>query len=189
MDKIIQPSIDDPSGWGAVPALNGNVIYSEPGVDPVTGVPTPSATQEQQTSIANQTAVSQTTFLAPAPIQTPLIDMNGHMTAPWVVWFQQLFRRVGEAQSTPSGDIDILTEFDDIPQTVRMPDVYDYETSSNQGLSQINDLAILVSDSGVSKNPVPSQKNHEGQFLSTNGTNTSWQAIMDPILAAIVFEG
>ena len=82
----------------------------------------------------NPNKVSQAAFLAPAPVQSPLLDPNGHMTIQWISWFNQLARRVGGSESTSLSDLDILTEFDDIPQTVRFPepDVYDVPPSMSK---------------------------------------------------------
>ena len=141
--SIIIPSETDPTGWGSVPTTDGDITTSVPVVDPVTGLVT-SQTQTQQNATAGAAAVSQYTFLAPAPVQSPLMDSNGYMTTQWITWFNQLSRRVGGTQSTSVSDLDILTEFDDIPQTVRFPEKLDpyMEEGTRQGqiLKQISDL-------------------------------------------------
>ena len=146
MARIIIPSTEDPSGWGVVPTTDGNYETSLPITDPQTGAVS-SPTQERQTTTANQTAVSQYTFLAPAPVQSPLFNESGYMTPQWVTWFQQLYRRVGDAQSTSVGDLDILTEFDDIPQTFKMPvGVTTNIDAYQQDSSQIGALQTQISD-------------------------------------------
>lgn len=141
MVRQIVPSTDpDPAGWGTVPTVGGDVTTTVPDS---TGA---STTSTQQASTASATAVDQSTFLAPAPVWSPLMDPNGYMTSPWVTWFQQLQRRVGgNGTVTSVADLDVLTEFDDIPATVRFPEVLDYPdpVPSQRLAAQIDDLTAL----------------------------------------------
>lgn len=43
------------------------------------------------------------TVVAPAPTRTALVDSNGIMTSPWVMWFQKVQTRIGGSYSLPLG--------------------------------------------------------------------------------------
>lgn len=45
--------------------------------------------------------------LPPVPYQTPMLDQQGHPTAPWAAWFRQLFSRVGGHVAKTNAELDV----------------------------------------------------------------------------------
>ena len=104
--QIIQP-VDSQSGWGLVPALDGNIGTATP--DPATGV---SATSTQQSATTTTQAVIQAQTVPPVPASVPMLDANGYISPAWSAYFQSLMRRIGGYADIPWEDLFILSEQD-----------------------------------------------------------------------------
>lgn len=122
MRPVVVPSMEDPTGgqpWGSSP------------VDPEY-VANPSSEQAQAATQATQQAnesaraAAAQTALPPPPLAIPMIGSDGRVSQAWVPWFTQLYLRSGGANVTPASDMDILTEFDDLPVPPRALDVFQW---------------------------------------------------------------
>lgn len=103
------------SVWGA-PAL----------ALPVASLPTTetAASVTQDTLAANEAervaiAAAQ---LPPPPFAVPFVSQDGRVSQGWIAWLTKLYQRVGSTSVTSATDMDILTEFDDLPEAPRPVD-------------------------------------------------------------------
>lgn len=64
-------------------------------------------------------AVSQR-VVPPPPIQQPMIGPNGFLSPVWANWFNLFYRRAGESDVTPVGDLEVQQayDFDTLPSSV-----------------------------------------------------------------------
>lgn len=144
---ILRPSDVAPAKLGPVPTLGGDISTNTPSTPTAT---TP--TTQQQSSIATIQALQQAIFMPPAPTPTPAVNPDsGMLTAPWIVWFQTLNRRLGGYSSdvrsiklvavNTTGDNTALTDYIYIctaPLTFTMP----------TALSNLNRYTVVNASSG-----------------------------------------
>lgn len=112
MRPLVRSDEDPGGGWGA------------PALDPaVAGTPTSStaATATQATQAANESAraAAAVSQMPPPPFGVPMIGADGRVSQTWMSWLTRLYQRSGGAIVTTAGDMDILTEFDDLPESPR----------------------------------------------------------------------
>ena len=118
---IIQPT-DSPEGLGSVPALGGDITTAVP--NPATGV---SPTQVQQSATTGTQAAAQAIVLPPPPYAVlTRLDPSGSLAT----WFQALNRKLGGYTAPSTADLDVWTEFDDLPVPPRIPDSLDWPDST-----------------------------------------------------------
>ena len=134
--QIIQP-VDSQSGWGLVPALDGNIGTATP--DPATGV---SATSTQQSATTTTQAVIQAQTVPPVPASVPMLDANGYISPAWSAYFQSLMRRIGGYADIPWEDLFILGE-----QDTPLPD------STARDMAQLSTLEVPQTPRQVDGDP------------------------------------
>lgn len=107
---------DDPGSlWGA-PALDPAVAATP--TSPIAET----VTQATQTANEEERAAVAQSQLPPPPFGVPAVDSNGFFTRPWMGYLLKDYRRVGGASVTSATDMDVLTEFDDLPVPPRPVD-------------------------------------------------------------------
>lgn len=108
MRPLVKSDSDPANSWGA-PALDPSVA--------ATPTSPAAATVTQATQAANETerAVQAVSQLPPPPFGAALVGADGRVSQSWMPWLTRLYQRSGGAITTPAGDMDILTEFDDLP--------------------------------------------------------------------------
>lgn len=117
---------NDPGGeWGS------------PALDPaVTAVPTSPAaaavTQATQAANEAERAAAATSQLPPPPFGVTMVGPDGRISQTWMSWITRLYQRSGGAIVTTASELDVLTEFDDIPQAPQpVESVLDWMQSLN----------------------------------------------------------
>jgi len=96
----------NPSGWGSVPAQDGDIATVTPApADPT--APTP--TTAQQNATATTTAVVQQTLLPPPPPPNACI-LNNAFSPAFYTWLIQLQRRVGGFSADPLSDTSLVLD-------------------------------------------------------------------------------
>lgn len=111
--------------WGRVP------------LDPsATSAPTSPAAQvaTQQTQTANeaQRVAIAAPQLSPPPFVAPFVGQDGRVTTEWMAWLTRLYKRTGGAIVTPAIDMDVLTEFDNLPAHVQAQDAMEWPPTGAQ---------------------------------------------------------
>jgi hypothetical protein len=101
--------------WGS-PALDPAVV-SDPTSS--TAASTTAATQAANEAERVALALSQ---LPPPPFGVAFVGPDGQVTQTWMSWLTRLYTRSGGATATSASDLDVLTEFDDLPQAPRPVD-------------------------------------------------------------------
>jgi len=114
MRPLVRSDEDPGGGWGA------------PALDPaVAATPTSSAaavaTQVTQAANESARAAAAVSQLPPPPFGVDFVP-GFRVSQTWMAWITRLYARNGGAISTPAGDMDVLTEFDDLPQPPRPVD-------------------------------------------------------------------
>ena len=109
---------------GDADAPGGGGVWGSPALDPAAAsAPTSPAAAAitQETQVANEAArVAQAAAqLPPPPFGQPIIGADGRVSQAWIPWLTKLYQRSGGAAVTSASDLDILTEFDDLPVVPR----------------------------------------------------------------------
>lgn len=109
---------------GDADAPGGGGVWGSPALDPAAAsAPTSPAAAAitQETQVANEAArVAQAAAqLPPPPFGQPIIGADGRVSQAWIPWLTKLYQRSGGAAVTSASDLDILTEFDDLPEAPR----------------------------------------------------------------------
>lgn len=75
--------------------------------------------------------VASQRVVPPPPIQQPMIGPNGFLSPVWANWFNLFYRRAGDSEVTPVGDLEVQQayDFDTLPSSVNR----DLETVSKSG--------------------------------------------------------
>lgn len=94
-------------------------IWGPTPVDPATAaepttVQAEVATQATQVANESQRAAAAVSQMPPPPFGVDIVP-GLRITQEWMAWLTRFYRREGGAIVTPAGDMDILTEFDDLP--------------------------------------------------------------------------
>lgn len=113
--RLVRVAEDPGSVWGA-PALDPSVAVTPS--DPVAET----VTQATQTSNEQERAALATSQLPPPPFGSPVVDARGMITRPWMGYILKDYQRGGGSSVTSATDMDVLTEFDDLPVPPRPVD-------------------------------------------------------------------